>query len=168
MGKFSNITFQSQLVEIGNIKLIDISKGIELDDVKIEPILVPHRSEFTETVGYFITGRVSKVLFIPDIDKWEKMKENEIENMIEKVDFAYLDGTFFDGNEINRDISEIPHPFIKFSLERFEKFKDKKKIRFTHLNHTNPCLRNTKELETVKEKGMSIAEQGEIIEIQKN
>ena len=32
---------------------------------------------------------------------------------IKKVDYAFLDATFYSGKEINnRDISEIPHPFI--------------------------------------------------------
>lgn len=162
LGKKFSANFKSQLVEIGNIKLVDISKGVELDDVKIEPILVPHRSEFTETIGFLIKGKKNSVLFIPDIDKWEKMEKNEIENLIESVNIAYLDGTFYDGNEINRNLSEIPHPFIKSSLERFQDFKDRNKIRFIHLNHTNPCLRSTKELQNVLNQGMNIAKEEEM------
>jgi len=62
---------------------------------------------------------------------------------IKQVDYTFLDATFFSGNEINnRDISQIPHPFI---IESFEKFKvlskdERSKIVFIHFNHTNPVI----------------------------
>ena len=60
---------------------------------------------------------------------------------VKKVDYAFLDATFYSGNEINkRDISEIPHPFIVESIEYFEKIKNNVEISFIHFNHTNPLL----------------------------
>lgn len=36
-----------------------------------------------------------------------------IDSLIGTVDYAFLDGTFYDAEEINhRDIRNIPHPFI--------------------------------------------------------
>ncbi len=87
-------------------------------------------------------GPNKTALFIPDIDKWEKWDTN-ISEAISEVDYAFLDATFFDGDEINsRDISEIPHPFIIESMKKFQNLSssEKNKIHFIHFNHTNPML----------------------------
>ena len=135
----------SQLVELNNVQLQKLSAKntvMPLQKIEITPILVPHRDEFSETVGYFIKGPNKKVLFIPDIDKWDLWEENLIE-WLNQVDYAFLDATFYSGAEMNfRDISEIPHPFI---IETMALFKDKpktekNKLIFIHLNHTNPAL----------------------------
>ena len=44
--------------------------------VKVEPVLVPHRDEYSETVGYYIKGPNKTALYIPDIDKWTEWEEN--------------------------------------------------------------------------------------------
>ena len=84
--------------------------------------------------------------------------------MIKNVDYAFLDGTFFDEKEINnRDISEIPHPFIIESLELFNNLEniDKAKVYFIHLNHTNPVLnKNSEEYKRVILSGFNVAEPG--------
>ena len=90
----------NQLVELKNIKLVDISNGKEFENFKIESILVPHRSEYTETVGFIVKGKSKSLLFIPDIDKFEEMKGEQIEDLISRVDFALLDGTFFSNDEL--------------------------------------------------------------------
>lgn len=135
----------SQLVNDSNIMIQAISNQDEYrlsSNISIKPIRVPHRDEYSETVAFLIHGPNKSALFIPDIDKWEKWEFNIID-LIAKVDYALLDGTFYSGKEINnRDISQIPHPFI---IESMEKFKDlspeeKSKIHFIHFNHTNPLL----------------------------
>ena len=63
-------------------------------NIKITPFLVPHRDEYSETVGYKIKANNKSLIFIPDIDKWEKW-ETDITQLIEKVDYAFLDATFF-------------------------------------------------------------------------
>ena len=65
------------------------------------PFLVPHRDEFSETVGYKIEGTKKTALFIPDIDKWQKWKRNIVEE-VKKVDYAFVDATFFDQSEVAR------------------------------------------------------------------
>ena len=120
-----------QLVSLNNIKLQRIfnnEKVILHNNLSFTPILVPHRDEYSETVGYIIEGNRKKALYIPDIDKWAKWNIS-ITKMIKNVDYAFLDGTFFDEKEINnRDISEIPHPFIIESLELFNNLENIKKI----------------------------------------
>lgn len=153
----------SQLVNTKNISLQEMTdqKEIQLSPgLKIIPFIVPHRDEFSETVGYRITGPNKKALFIPDIDKWEKWSTS-VKDAIAGVDYAFIDGTFYDAAEINnRDISTIPHPFIIESMKLFEDLpaKEKKKVWFIHFNHTNPVLNKTSEqAKWVLKNGFNIA-----------
>ncbi|MDC1451577.1 MBL fold metallo-hydrolase [Vicingaceae bacterium] len=161
----------SQLVNRENIaiKALKADSAIQLSgELKVIPLLVPHRDEFSETVGYKIQGPNKNALFIPDIDKWEKWERNIVAE-IEQVDFAFLDATFFDGVELNnRDISEIPHPFIIESLEQFKGMTsaNKKKVIFIHFNHTNPVIDSTSSAyKTVINKGFRIAQMNEQFEL---
>lgn len=156
----------SQLVNDKNIAFNDLENKKEFvltPNLKVLPFTVPHRDEYSETVGYKIIGTNKSALFIPDIDKWDKWK-TDIVSEIEKVDYAFLDATFYDAKEINnRDISEIPHPFVIESMAFFEKLppSEKKKIHFIHFNHTNPLL-NEESLQSkeVLKKGFQIARTG--------
>jgi pyrroloquinoline quinone biosynthesis protein B len=142
----------SQLVKLENIEIRPLADNQMLEltpNLKVTPFLVPHRDEFSETIGLIIEGPSKKVLFIPDIDKWDKW-ETDIIQAIAGVDYALIDGTFYDAAEISgRNIAEIPHPFIIESMERFRNLpeKERNKIWFIHLNHTNPAL-NPKSLQT--------------------
>jgi pyrroloquinoline quinone biosynthesis protein B len=70
-------------------------KEIQLTpNVRVVPFIVPHRDEYSETVGYTIVGPNKSVLFIPDIDKWEKWDTDIIE-AISKVDYAFINSTPF-------------------------------------------------------------------------
>jgi len=160
-----------QLVHINNISINEMSNQVELiltPNLSIKPFTVPHRDEYSETVGFIITGPNKKVLFIPDIDKWEKW-ETDIVEEISNVDYAFLDATFFDGEEINnRDISEIPHPFIIESMAKFEKLppEEKQKIYFIHLNHTNPALNpNSSQTKQILENGFNVARIYDVVEL---
>ena len=161
----------SQLFKINNIKINNINHQEEIklsNNLSITPFLVPHRDEFSETVGFKINGPKKSVLFIPDIDKWGKWNKNLIQE-IKKTDLALLDGTFYDSKEVNnRNISEIPHPFIVETMELFkeEKNSEKTKINFIHLNHTNPLLdSNSAAYKRVKESGFKVAEFKDIINL---
>ena len=155
-----------QLISEKNIALRPLvaSKNEKISEkIEITPIQVPHRDEYSETVGYWIKGPHKTALFIPDIDKWERW-DTAIESLIQKVDYALLDATFFDGNELpNRDMSKIPHPFLIESLARFDSLEanEKAKIYFIHFNHTNPLLKeNSQASKEVRAKGYHIARSG--------
>ncbi len=161
----------SQLVKNKNIALQEMNnkKEIQLStNLKVIPFTVPHRDEFSETVGYTIIGPDKKVLFIPDIDKWQKWNTNFIEAIAE-VDYAFIDGTFYDAAEINtRDISTIPHPFITESMKLFKDLSptEKKKIYFIHFNHTNPVInKKSKQYRQVVQNGFNIAVLNEVIKL---
>ncbi len=160
-----------QLVTNGNIFLQKLSPNESFalsGELLVTPFLVPHRDEYSETVGYKISGPNKSALFIPDIDKWEKW-EKDIIAEIKKVDYAFLDATFFSGKEINnRDISLIPHPFIIESLKKFGDLpeEEKNKIIFIHFNHTNPVIDlNSSETEEVLNNGFGVARIGEVFEL---
>ncbi len=153
----------NQLVALENIVIKPITnneKVILSESLSITPLLVPHRDEFSETVGYLIQGPKKSALFIPDIDKWSKW-DSDISNWIRQVDYAFLDATFFDQKELpNRDMSEIPHPFVVESMHLFESLSktDRNKIYFIHLNHTNPLLNEqSSAYQIVEKRGFHIA-----------
>jgi pyrroloquinoline quinone biosynthesis protein B len=159
----------SQLVNKQNISIIPLQNN---QKVKLSPeisvIQVPHRDEFSETVGFIIEGPNKKVLFIPDIDKWEKWETNIIK-IINQVDYAFIDGTFYNGEEINnRNIAEIPHPFIIESMKLFENVAaiEKSKIHFIHFNHTNKALLETSdEYKSIISNGFHVAQINQVIKL---
>ncbi|MGB0714752.1 MAG: MBL fold metallo-hydrolase [Phycisphaerae bacterium] len=158
-----------QLVKIGNVRLAPLEQRETITltrQVSVTPLLVPHRDEYSETVGFIIAGPNAKVLFIPDIDKWERWNDS-IEEFIQQVDIAYLDGTFFADGEIEgRSMDEIPHPFMMESMARFKELplRERQKIRFIHLNHTNPALHeNSIERQRIRAAGFDVAKVGEVV-----
>lgn len=161
----------SQLVDLKNIVLKDLKNQQILqlsNNIKIEPLIVPHRDEFSEAVGFKIYGPSKTALFIPDIDKWKKWDKDIIKE-IKQVDYALLDATFFENGEIsNRDMSEIPHPFVSESMQLFSELStnEKDKIIFIHFNHSNPLLQvNSNAKKQVLKRGFKIASEGLQLEL---
>jgi pyrroloquinoline quinone biosynthesis protein B len=134
------------------------------DRLSITPIAVPHRDEYSDTVGFVVRGASRSLLWLPDIDKWERW-DRKIEEVIKTVDVACLDGTFYDARELpGRAMSEIPHPFIAESLERFATLsaQERRKIVFVHLNHSNPAATpGSSAQREIEKSGMRVAKEGE-------
>lgn len=155
----------SQLVSLKNIELMELKQDslVTLSNaLSVSPVLVPHRDEFSETVGYRINTTFKSYLFIPDIDKWQKWNKEIIEE-VKKVDIAFLDATFNNINELNnRKIEEVPHPFIEESILLFasENLQTRSKVHFIHFNHTNAVLWDSKQIEIIEKKGFVISVQG--------
>ena len=156
----------SQLVSLKNIELrrLKADSTIQLTDkISVTPILVPHRDEFSETAGYSIKTGSKSVLFIPDIDKWQKW-ERDIKQIVKQYDYLFLDGTFYkDGELAGRSMIGIPHPFVQESVDLFKELPaaEKQKVYFIHFNHTNPLIdRYSKEYKEVKSKGFNVALEG--------
>ena len=160
----------NQLVALENIVFNNLQNDTTIvlnTKLKVTPFLVPHRDEFSETVGYKIEGKNKTALFIPDINKWRKWNKNIVEE-VQKVDYAFLDATFFKEGEINRPMSEIPHPFIEETIYLFkdEAIATKNKVIFIHFNHTNPALQSTSKVKTTAEKlGFRFAFEGMKIDL---
>jgi pyrroloquinoline quinone biosynthesis protein B len=156
----------SQLVSLKNIKLqkLKADSPIKLTGkIFVTPILVPHRDEFSETVGYSINTENKAALFIPDIDKWQKWNR-DIKQLVQQYDYLFLDGTFYQEDELpGRNMSVVPHPFIQESIDLFNDLSlaEKQKIWFIHFNHTNPLVdKSTKQYNEVKSRGFNVAREG--------
>ncbi len=131
----------SQLVSRENIALNVIEDDTPLalgDGLRVTAFQVPHRDEFTDTVGFLIEGPRKKALFIPDIDQWAKW-DRDIRALADTVDYAFLDGSFASAGEIpGRSIADIPHPMTGDTRARLR--GTRAQLWFIHLNHTNPEL----------------------------
>jgi pyrroloquinoline quinone biosynthesis protein B len=156
----------SQLVGLKKIRLNELAAGTPVPlgkRLQITPFLVPHRDEFSETVGFVVRGPSKSIAWLPDIDKWERW-DVPIEDLIHSVDRAYLDGTFYADGEIPRDMAEVPHPFIQESMKRLAPLSRalRNRVRFVHLNHTNPALDPTSSAtQAIDEAGFGVARWGE-------
>ena len=156
----------NQLVNHQNIRLVSLEDGEDArlsDRLTVTPMLVPHRDEYTETVGYRIEGPNRSALFIPDIDKWSDW-ETDIRDLVNSVDYALLDASFFaDGELPGRDMSKIKHPFVAESMRLFADLSEEEKSRviFIHFNHTNPLLvEGSPQQKEVEARGFRVARPG--------
>lgn len=155
----------SQLVSLENIIINDLNTDSTIvlnDNLKVTPFIVPHRDEYSEAVGFKIQGKNKSALFIPDINKWD-LWEKDIVEEVKKVDYAFLDATFFREGEIFRPMNEVPHPFIQETVDLFinESIATKSKINFIHFNHTNPALLDTHILkDSIQNLGFNFAKDG--------
>ncbi len=160
-----------QLVTLGNITLQPLQDRTTLqasDRLRVTPYRVPHRDEYSETVGFVIDGGDKTALFLPDIDSWDEWERDfasRIEDMVSTVDYAFIDATFYDDNELpGRDMSLIPHPRVTQSMERMEGLSDevRARVHFIHYNHTNAIrFPNSPQSQTVLERGFNIAREGD-------
>jgi pyrroloquinoline quinone biosynthesis protein B len=159
------------LARAGHVELSVLEPDVPFalaDDLSITALPVPHRPEYSDTFAYLVRGPRRAVLYVPDIDKWE-LWDRSIDELVREVDTALLDGSFFaDGEVPGRAMADIPHPFIVESLARLATLPaaDRAKVRFTHLNHTNPATDPESEAAAwIRAAGMSVAREGEVIRL---
>jgi pyrroloquinoline quinone biosynthesis protein B len=134
----------SLLVTLGNIEIRTLEPGRE---VALTPSLgvtaraVPHRDELSDTVAFVVRGPRGSLLYLPDIDKWERW-ERPLEDELAAVDLAFIDGTFSAADEIpGRSLAEIPHPLVGETVARLRARPQlASRVWFIHLNHTNRLL----------------------------
>ena len=75
-----------------------------------------------------------------------------------------VDATFYDGSELpGRDLSKIPHPRMVETMRLLgdEARARPGRVRFLHLNHTNPALHDAQLRKEIEGRGFRIAEEGE-------
>ncbi len=155
-----------RLVELENIEIREIEPGREFEltpSLRATGIVVPHRDEDSDTVAYLVTGPGRRLLWLPDIDKWDKW-DRRIEEIVGRMSLlAFVDGTFFSADEIpGRSIAEIPHPLVPETVARFggEAPEPPAKVYFVHLNHTNRLLWDAAARRELERRGFGIAKQG--------
>jgi pyrroloquinoline quinone biosynthesis protein B len=158
----------SLLVDARHVELAELVPGepvVLAPDLTVTPLAVPHRQELSDTLAFVLRGPRRALLYLPDVDAWERM-DPSIEARLAEVDVALVDATFFDGGELpGRDLSAIPHPFVVHSLARFAPLDEheRAKLRFTHLNHSNPAADPASAAAArVRDAGMAVARDGEV------
>jgi pyrroloquinoline quinone biosynthesis protein B len=134
----------SQLVALGNVELRELEPERELaltGSLRVIARRVPHRDELSDTVGFVVKGPQRSLLYVPDIDKWERW-DRSLEDEVTNVDLAFLDGTFSNADEVQgRRLAEIPHPLVSETMARLRtRAPLGKRVLFIHLNHTNPLI----------------------------
>ena len=160
-----------QLVDQNNIRLEPLvaDQAVFLsDDFQVTPLNVPHRAEISETVAFHVQGPRRSVLHLPDIDDWAAW-DRSLSELLVHLDLAWVDGTFYDANELpERRMDSIPHPLLIESVARFQSLPRnlRRKIHFTHLNHSNPAARiDSNEHRTVLDAGFGFAQEMSGIEL---
>lgn len=149
------------LVDRQNIEIRNFENG-DSEDLQGGEITVEnheHPQVNHDTTSYWIQGEKKTLYYISDITEFNR----EILESIQKADIAIIDGTFYTENEIDR-FEEVPHPPIKQTIKKTSDFDTE--IHFTHLNHTNPALReDSEERISIEEQGYGVVEQGQVFEI---
>ena len=161
----------SALLEGGHLRLEPLAADWPVAlaaDLSVTPLPLPHRDEHSETVGFLVRGPRRRLLYLPDIDGWEawEARGERIEDWLAEVDLALGHGTFFDADELpGRDLSRIPHPTVAATLRRLADLPAelRARLRFTHLNHSNPMLRpGSGARRRVIAAGFGLAEEGQV------
>ncbi|MBC8369064.1 MAG: pyrroloquinoline quinone biosynthesis protein PqqB [Planctomycetes bacterium] len=159
----------SQLVELQNIRLYEFKSGgafSPIPGVKMIPLKVPHRDEYSDTHGFSISMNSRRTLYIPDIDSWSAW--GDLATFARAHENLIIDATFYDDDELGgRDMSMIPHPRVKESLEILAPIIRDTGLRviFTHLNHTNPLWNvGSVAYENVSSQHAEVAKRGLIVQ----
>lgn len=133
------------------------------DQISVELIPVPHRDELSDTVAISVNRHL---LYLPDIDSWDQWPQAA--DVISRHRIALLDGCFYSQDELpERDLSDVPHPLVTDTIERFAHLTGRTRLLLTHLNHTNPIANpDSPEAEVVRLAGFEIASEGLEFEIE--
>ena len=160
----------SQLLDLGNIALATLEPDratIVGGDLAVFPMRVPHRDEFSETVGYSVSTQGKRFFFLPDIDSlsaWQAMGGPSLEAIVEAHDLVFLDSTFYDDGELERDMSAIPHPRTKATMAALAHLPadERARVHFIHYNHSNP-IRDaaSPQSQAVAQAGFRVARRGD-------
>lgn len=162
----------SLLVARRNVVLHEIAAGAPLalaPGLSVTPIVVPHRDELSDTLGFVVRGPRRTLLYVPDTDSWAAWATPLPEVLRrERVDVALLDGTFHDAGELpDRDVSRIGHPLMTATVELLRApVRDGLEVFFTHLNHSNPALDPAgPERRSLAAAGFHVLEEGQTLEL---
>ncbi len=157
----------SRLVALENVEIREIAFDREFalsDRLHATAIRVPHRDEDSDTAAFLIRGPDRRILWLPDIDKWEKWDRSLTDLLSDPSLTAFVDGTFFSADEIpGRSIAEIPHPLVAETAALLARGKTSfaGRVFFVHLNHTNRLLWDPDALDPLIKAGLALASEGQ-------
>lgn len=158
----------SRLVAFENVTLREVAPGSEVvltESLRATPIRVPHRDEDSDTVAWRIRGPSGAVLWLPDIDKWEKWDRSLAELLEDPSLTAFVDGTFHSADEIpGRALTDIPHPLASETAALLAASpRAKGRVFLVHLNHTNRLLWDEEARGALAAHGLGVAAEGQRI-----
>lgn len=158
----------SRLVALENITIREVSPGSEVvlsENLRATPIRVPHRDEDSDTVAWMVRGPARSILWLPDIDKWEKWDRSLPALLEDPSLIAFVDGTFHSADEIpGRSIAEIPHPLAAETAALLGATAAAKgRVYLVHLNHTNRLLWEADARAALEARGLAVAFEGQRI-----
>lgn len=156
-----------QLVRLGNVRLIELAAEaeVQLGEVQLSALAVPHRDEYTDTFGYVLAGPRRRALYVPDSAPWQRWPRPLPEVVrAARVDLALLDGCFYSADELpGRDLSTLAHPLITESMDLLQPLVDAGTLQviFTHLNHSNPAIEpGSAAAAAIERRGFAVATEG--------
>lgn len=124
---------------------------------------IHHRPELSDTVAIEVRGASSKMLYLPDTDRFDEAVDSAIADL-GAGDLLLFDGTFWGrADEVpNRDLAAIPHPPVADSLPALKPLVERGvRVLFTHLNHSNPLHDpSSAERRRVEAEGFAVATDG--------
>lgn len=153
-----------QLVELENIVLHPLAPDVPLAlaaDLRVTAVPVPHRNEWSDTLGFVLCGPTRRLFYCPDIDDWTQW-DRDLATFLanERIDIALLDGCFFSPAELpGRNLAEIPHPFATQTVAQVA--GSPCQVGLIHLNHTNPLLDDGPDRAWVMEQGVAVPDEGD-------
>lgn len=159
----------ARLFREGHLVFYEIAPGEAFQPIPgliAEAVAVPHRDEYTDTVGYVITASAGRsALYLPDLDDWSNW--DACDSVVEAVDVAVVDATFFDDSEaLGRLLAEVPHPFVVDTVARFEARAAATRFVLSHLNRSNPlCDPESEQSAWVRARGFEVAWDGMAIQL---
>lgn len=159
------------LFEQGQVSPHELTLGVWVPltpQLTVQPVLVPHRDEWSDTVGYVVQGPRGQLLYLPDIESWEAWARppysQEVRRVVAGVDAALLDASFYAEGELpGRDMRAIGHPLVVDTVAALRDVADK--VTLIHLNHSNPLVLPGPEREAVEAAGFSVGEEGQTWEL---
>lgn len=154
------------MVSWGVIDVRPVRPGDELplvDGLTLRSLPVPHREDFSDTVAWVVEGPRETLVYAPDMDHMGAA----FVDLVEAVDMAFVDGTFFRRDEIPGAMGTVPHPPVEESVVRLQRARDGgTRVAFTHLNHTNPlCDPRSHEFEQLVCEGYGVVMDGYAVDI---
>lgn len=151
------------LIDRNNIEVNEIEENepINLRNVDVTPYRILMKTDVTGIYSYLIESENRTIYYAPIIfQEWSKQEIKRIK----KADTAIIEGCFYHAGEVDRYADNPPHPLIPETMDELENVDTE--VIFTHLNHTNPALReDTEERTELEERGFKVAEKGMEIEL---
>jgi pyrroloquinoline quinone biosynthesis protein B len=154
------------LVAYGALDVQSVRSGDDVpltEGLRATPVGVEHREDFSDTVAWLFEGPIHSILYAPDMDRIDEV----MVDLIASVDVAFVDGTFYSGDEVPGAMGTVPHPPVGTTMAQLKgAVEGGTRVIYTHLNHTNPmCDPDALETQTVTSAGFEIASEGMTLDI---